>query len=91
MRLRPPGLGIYEGHAPTLDATAPHIVAGTVTAKWSKGTGGPAGDEVQNLVVVPDVAATLDGPPHVAIRGSSPTAAAAAPPEVAHAGEADDE
>jgi DNA (cytosine-5)-methyltransferase 1 len=25
-------------------------VSGTVSAKWSKGTGGPAGDEVQNLV-----------------------------------------
>ena len=26
------------------------IVAGTVSAKWAKGTGGPAGDECQNLV-----------------------------------------
>ena len=31
----------------------------TVTAKWSKGTGGPSGDEAQNLV--PDVAHTLVG------------------------------
>jgi hypothetical protein len=111
-----------------------------VSAKWSKGTGGPAGDETQNLVEVPDVAATLGvrgvrsrteldghgahvvevlafdpsqithpenrsrpeygdpsptlhrfgGPPHVAIRGGSP-ARAAAPPEVTHADEADDE
>ncbi len=30
--------------------TAENLVAGTVTAKWSRGTGGPAGDEVQNLV-----------------------------------------
>ena len=34
----------------------PHVVgghgdiAGTVSAKWSKGSGGPAGDEVQNLI-----------------------------------------
>jgi DNA (cytosine-5)-methyltransferase 1 len=27
-----------------------HAVAGTVASKWSKGTGGPAGDECQNLV-----------------------------------------
>lgn len=27
------------------------VVAPTVTAKWAKGTGGPAGDESQNLVV----------------------------------------
>ena len=26
------------------------FVAGTVSSKWAKGTGGPAGDEVQNLV-----------------------------------------
>lgn len=28
-------------------------VSPAVTSKWSKGTGGPAGDEVQNLVAVP--------------------------------------
>lgn len=27
-----------------------NIVAGTVSAKWAKGTGGPAGDEAQNLI-----------------------------------------
>ena len=27
-------------------------VAHSVTSKWAKGTGGPAGDECQNLVVV---------------------------------------
>lgn len=26
-------------------------LAGTVSAKWAKGTGGPAGDECQNLVL----------------------------------------
>lgn len=34
-------------------------IAGTVTAKWSKGTGGPAGDEHYNLVIRPDVTHTL--------------------------------
>jgi len=35
-------------------------VSPTVAAKWSKGTGGPAGDEAQNLVVVAqDVAGAL--------------------------------
>jgi DNA (cytosine-5)-methyltransferase 1 len=29
------------------------IVAGAVTSKWAKGTGGPAGDECQNLVAFP--------------------------------------
>lgn len=32
-------------------ARAGHLVAGAVTAKWAKGTGGPSGDECQNLVV----------------------------------------
>lgn len=30
-----------------------NLVAGTISSKWEKGTGGPAGDEVQNLVVSP--------------------------------------
>jgi DNA (cytosine-5)-methyltransferase 1 len=29
------------------------LVAGTVTSKWAKGTGGPAGDECQNLIADP--------------------------------------
>lgn len=28
------------------------LVAGTVTSKWAKGTGGPSGDECQNLVAI---------------------------------------
>lgn len=32
-------------------AQAGHLIAATVTAKWAKGTGGPAGDECQNLIV----------------------------------------
>ncbi|MCB0257801.1 MAG: DNA (cytosine-5-)-methyltransferase, partial [Anaerolineae bacterium] len=29
------------------------LVAGTVSSKWAKGTGGPAGDECQNLIADP--------------------------------------
>ncbi|MGE3624719.1 MAG: DNA (cytosine-5-)-methyltransferase, partial [Bdellovibrionales bacterium] len=29
------------------------LVAGTVTSKWAKGTGGPAGDECQNIITDP--------------------------------------
>lgn len=29
---------------------AGHLIAGTVSSKWAKGTGGPSGDECQNLV-----------------------------------------
>ena len=29
------------------------LIAGTVSSKWSKGTGGPAGDECQNLIADP--------------------------------------
>lgn len=32
-------------------AQAGHIVTAAVTSKWAKGTGGPSGDECQNLVV----------------------------------------
>jgi len=35
------------------------LIAGTVSSKWSKGAGGPAGDECQNLLASP-VASTLD-------------------------------
>jgi len=35
-----------------LDNSGAFVVADTVTSKWAKGTGGPAGDEVQNLVAV---------------------------------------
>lgn len=44
----PDGSG-YRNDADTTE----NLVAGTVSAKWSKGTGGPAGDEVQNLVALP--------------------------------------
>lgn len=43
---RPPGTQV--------DTVNTLVVAPTVTAKWAKGTGGPAGDETQNLVVTPE-------------------------------------
>lgn len=63
----PPRREAGQGIAPTLDARAGAggaawgtdflcgggLIAGTVSAKWSKGTGGPAGDEAQNLVAHP--------------------------------------
>lgn len=36
-------------------------VSPAVTSKWAKGTGGPAGDECQNLLAVPALAHTLTG------------------------------
>lgn len=46
--------------------TSPHSVAPTVTAKWANGSGGPAGDEAQNLVPVhiPDTIGTLAAGAH---------------------------
>ena len=32
-----------------LDGNGAYVVSDPVTKKWAKGTGGPAGDEVQNL------------------------------------------
>lgn len=37
------------------------LIAGTVSSKWAKGVGGPAGDECSNLVAAPDIAHTLRG------------------------------
>jgi len=34
--------------------SSPEGIAGAVSSKWAKGTGGPAGDECYNLVVEPD-------------------------------------
>jgi DNA (cytosine-5)-methyltransferase 1 len=39
-----------NGHSPVSNGTPTNLVAGTVSAKWKKGTGGPSGDECQNLV-----------------------------------------
>ena len=51
------GLGVSESVAYTLDGTGaqavgyvPEFVPNAMSSKWAKGAGGPAGDEVQNLV-----------------------------------------
>lgn len=46
------GLGVQIGGPMyTLDSVSQHAVSAPVTSKWAKGSGGPAGDETQNLVV----------------------------------------
>lgn len=35
------------------DGPSSGLISGTVSAKWAKGSGGPAGDECQNLVAAP--------------------------------------
>lgn len=37
-----------------------HLIAGTVSSKWAKGTGGPSGDECQNLVLAPTMRSNGD-------------------------------
>src|SRR5690606_13926774 len=60
--------GRAAGSATGQDAEAGHLIAGTVTAKWAKGSGGPSGgpsgDECQNLVSCQDVAPPLTGNIH---------------------------
>jgi DNA (cytosine-5)-methyltransferase 1 len=56
VRLRPPGLGIYEEHAPTLDATAPHNVASTVAARDFK-----SATDLVATSWTPAIAGPLDG------------------------------
>ena len=45
-------LGATEWATDTERMTFLPITTGTVTSKWSKGNGGPAGDEVQNMICV---------------------------------------
>ena len=45
----PPARG-EAGQGATADAADGSGIAGTVSTKWAKGTGGPAGDELYNLV-----------------------------------------
>jgi len=42
--------GIGVGGPDLNHAEAGHLIAGTVSSKWAKGSGGPSGDECQNLV-----------------------------------------
>lgn len=46
------GLGGDGGGSVFAGGSRDGSIAGTVSSKWSKGTGGPAGDECQNLVAV---------------------------------------
>ena len=65
----PPSRGAQEGVAAGAGEGAPlrsewggDSIAGTVSAKWRKGTGGPSGDECQNLVAgafIPPVSGTI--------------------------------
>lgn len=43
------------------DGERRQMIAGTVSSKWAKGTGGPAGDECYNLVAAPLVASNPYG------------------------------
>lgn len=53
---RPPGMG-----QETADT---RLVAATVSSKWAKGSGGPSGDECQNLLAVPAAAHAYRIPPN---------------------------
>lgn len=55
------GGGLAGGYPPALASVSP-----AVTAKWAKGSGGPAGDESANLVpaYVPETAGTIAGGAH---------------------------
>lgn len=44
-------IGYEEEKAPTIRSGMIPDICATVSAKWAKGTGGPSGDECQNLVV----------------------------------------
>lgn len=61
------GNGEYAQRPATLRANggdcgggSEHLIAGTVSSNWSKGTGGPSGDECQNLVVAPTLRSNGD-------------------------------
>src|SRR5690606_4894375 len=48
---RPVAAGSPRGSGYRNDAdTAENLIVGAVTSKWAKGTGGPSGDECQNLI-----------------------------------------
>ena len=70
------GCGKAAGSATLQDAESGLLVAGTVSAKWSKGTGSPAGDECQNLIgFIPGIGENAGG--HGAKPEQSPTLRAA--------------
>ena len=46
-----PGAGAEGGASEDGTGRGTSLVAGTVSSKWAKGTGGPAGDEAYNLTL----------------------------------------
>lgn len=51
---RPIAAGSQRGSGYRNDAdTADNLISATVSSKWAKGSGGPSGDECQNLLAVP--------------------------------------
>lgn len=56
------------------------FIAGTVTSKWAKGTGGPSGNECQNLVAFPSF---LSGTQHAASENISPNLQSTNPTSIA--------
>lgn len=65
------------------------LISGTVSSKWAKGSGGPAGDECQNLVAVPfdttQITSAANGSNPQPGDPCHPLAAGAHPPHVAYA------
>lgn len=52
--------GVSGETSPTLGGEGSVHVAGAVSSKWAKGTGGPAGDEAYNLTVAPTLGTQND-------------------------------
>jgi DNA (cytosine-5)-methyltransferase 1 len=72
------GLG-YDGQ--DINAGLPHLLLSpTVTSKWAKGSGGPSGDECQNLVAFP---ANLSATQHAKTEGLAPSMGAKNPTAIA--------
>ena len=85
---RPPGMG--QETADTM------LISATVSSKWAKGSGGPSGDECQNLLAVPTAFNSREDLCHSehvfgSLGSSSPQAAAVAYAIGSHAGVADGE
>lgn len=76
-----------RGGADDNDAQANHLVAPAVTSKWRKGSGGPAGDECQNLVSPPPDTDGMRTPPGIPGRVDDSVTAFHATQEPIHSGD----
>lgn len=80
--------GVGGGGGPDDNAAqAGHLIAATVSAKWAKGVGGPAGDEAQNLLPVAFGAAQITSKTNRSNPkpgDPAPSLAATGSPHVAH-------